>query len=58
MGVEVRAEMIQVWIGPDMDESGELSGGRKVWVCARCWRRNEWTPFGTERDGVVGPTQT
>jgi len=46
LGVEVRAELIEVWIAPDLTEDGKLVGGHKVWVCRRCLARDEWSPFG------------
>ena len=46
LGVTVRAELLQLRIGADLNDEGRIVGGRKVWVCARCWARAEFTPFG------------
>ncbi len=46
LGVTVRAELLQLRIGADLNDRGRIVGGRKVWVCARCWARAEFTPFG------------
>ena len=46
LGITVRAELVQLRIGADLDANGRVVGGHKVWVCARCWARAEFTPIG------------
>jgi hypothetical protein len=46
LGVAVRAELIQLRIGANLNDSGRIVGGSRVWVCGRCWARGEFTPMG------------
>lgn len=46
LGVATRAELIEVWIGADIDENGALHGGHKVWACWRCMRAGHFEPAG------------
>ena len=46
LGIAVRAELLALRIGADLDEKGRIVGGSFVWVCARCWARGGFTPLG------------
>ncbi len=45
-GIPATVTLIEVWQNPEMDENGKIIGGHKIWVCFRCLKNAEWTPFG------------
>jgi len=47
LGVAVRAELLELRIGANLDARGRIVGGNRVWVCARCWARGAFTPMGS-----------
>lgn len=47
LGGDARIELVLAWVGAYTDEDGQISGGYKVWICGRCWRRADWTPVAT-----------
>ena len=47
LGIAVRAELLRLRIGADLDENSRIVGGSVVWVCARCWARGAFTPLGS-----------